>query len=114
MDPYTARVVRHFAERGKDPGKRIVPRWAVVGIRDGFRCYLCGASLYVPPSKVRRVKVQAAITRGRLAMTLDHVTPKCRGGASTPSNVRASCFTCNQSKGSWTYTELLLGFKLGG
>jgi len=33
-------------------------------------------------------------------LTLDHVKPRCYGGASFTKNLVPSCRTCNQSKGS--------------
>ena len=63
---------------------------------DGGRCYLCR----------RRLKMAE--------MTLDHVLPRAAGGTGHHANLRAACYPCNGAKGDWSYTELLLGFRLGG
>jgi 5-methylcytosine-specific restriction endonuclease McrA len=55
-----------------------------VFVRDKFRCQYCG---------------------GRFAaqeLTLDHVTPRSRGGRSTPENLVAACVGCNARKGDRT------------
>lgn len=44
--------------------------------------------------------------------TLEHVVPKSRGGSNDISNLRIACLTCNVAKNDWTYTEVVLGFKL--
>lgn len=61
---------------------------------DGGRCYLCR----------KRLRPDDA--------TLDHVVPRCRGGTLANGNIRAACQPCNREKGDWTYTEMLLGFRL--
>ena len=48
---------------------------AVVMIRDGHRCQLCGAP----------------------ATDVDHVLPVSEGGRDDPSNLRALCAHCNRS-----------------
>jgi 5-methylcytosine-specific restriction endonuclease McrA len=53
--------------------------------RDGWRCVYCGT------------------TSGRL--TLDHVLPRSRGGASVWENVVTSCSPCNLRKGNRTLEE---------
>ena len=54
-------------------------------VRDGQKCAYCGS------------------TRGKL--TLDHIIPKSRGGASTFENCVASCRPCNNYKGCRTPRE---------
>ena len=46
--------------------------------RDGWTCQYCGA---------------------RSNLTVDHVIPRCKGGASTWDNIVASCAPCNRRKG---------------
>ena len=58
--------------------KRRISRRALFA-RDGWRCVYCGTST------------------GRL--TLDHVVPRSRGGASVWENVVTACAPCNLSKG---------------
>lgn len=55
--------------------------------RDGHRCQYCGQSL--PLSQ----------------LSLDHVVPRSRGGATTWENVVASCLRCNTKKGGRTPQE---------
>jgi 5-methylcytosine-specific restriction endonuclease McrA len=53
----------------------------LVLLRDGFTCQTCG----------------------KPATCVDHIRPLARGGSDHPSNLRASCGPCNQSKGArWT------------
>lgn len=56
--------------------------------RDRHRCQYCGAR----------------------ASTLDHVQPRCQGGATSWSNLVAACSPCNQRKGGRTPAEA--GMKL--
>ena len=50
--------------------------------RDRFTCQYCGNIF--PPDK----------------LTMDHVTPRSRGGPKTWENIVTSCMKCNQKKGS--------------
>jgi 5-methylcytosine-specific restriction endonuclease McrA len=75
--------------------------------RDSHTCYLCGCAVWT-------VATPKASRPGRAFGTLEHVRPKSRGGGNEPGNLRAACATCNVEKGDWTYTELLLGFRLEG
>jgi len=50
-------------------------------LRDLFTCQYCGREL--PASE----------------LTLDHVVPRCRGGATTWENVVTACAPCNRRKG---------------
>ena len=45
--------------------------------RDGFICWLCG---------------------NRGADTVDHVTPRCKGGTNDPHNLRAAHGKCNSGR----------------
>lgn len=53
--------------------------------RDGYTCVYCGKS--------------------DVALQLDHVNPRSRGGADTPDNLVACCKPCNTSKGAKTPEE---------
>ncbi len=55
--------------------------------RDNFTCQYCGGS------------------PGRAQLTVDHVVPSSRGGASTWENVVTACLACNQRKGNRTPEE---------
>ena len=48
--------------------------------RDGFTCQYCGRT---PPAVV---------------LELDHIIPKCQGGADTIDNYITACFECNRGK----------------
>lgn len=74
----------------KVPYRRSVPvtRRAVFG-RDGHRCQYCGGP----------------------AESLDHITPKSRGGDHTWENVVACCRSCNVRKGARTLAESGLALK---
>lgn len=79
-------VVRLLSYR-KVPGQtRTVSRKNIM-IRDGHACQYCGKVLTTS------------------ALTLDHVQPKSRGGASTWENLVACCFPCNNKKGGRTPDE---------
>lgn len=56
-------------------------------MRDRFRCQYCN------------------IKGSAFELTLDHIVPRSRGGRSTPDNLCAACFTCNQRKGDRTPDE---------
>lgn len=47
--------------------------------RDDFACVYCGSGL---------------------RLTLDHLTPRSRGGADTPKNFLTACWPCNRRRGS--------------
>jgi hypothetical protein len=38
-------------------------------------------------------------------LTIDHIVPRSRGGRTTPENLCAACFDCNQRKGDRTPEE---------
>lgn len=54
-------------------------------VRDGFECAYCGS---------------------KNDLTIDHIVPKCRGGASTFENTVSACFKCNNMKNSKTPEEV--------
>jgi 5-methylcytosine-specific restriction endonuclease McrA len=59
-------------------GRRRVSRRAILA-RDGFRCQYCGSTRH---------------------LTIDHIIPRSRGGASSWENVVTSCAPCNVRKGA--------------
>ncbi|HEY3191031.1 MAG TPA: HNH endonuclease [Solirubrobacteraceae bacterium] len=61
----------------RDTHKRRITRRAVFA-RDGWTCQYCGA---------------------RSNLTVDHVIPRSKGGASSWENIVASCAPCNRRKG---------------
>ncbi len=64
--------------------RRRVSRRAVLA-RDGFRCQYCGS---------------------HTQLTLDHVIPRSRGGATSWENVVTSCASCNVRKGARLPSEV--------
>jgi 5-methylcytosine-specific restriction endonuclease McrA len=61
----------------RDTHRRKITRRAVFA-RDGWTCQYCGS---------------------RAQLTVDHVVPRSKGGASTWDNIVASCAPCNRRKG---------------
>jgi hypothetical protein len=53
--------------------------------RDKYKCHYCG----------------------KQGLTLDHMTPRSKGGCSTPKNLVCCCYECNQKKGSLSYKEFI-------
>lgn len=79
-------VIRLTRYRRVPRANRSVSRKGIL-LRDGNTCQYCG------------VKHQAG------GLTLDHVVPRSRGGGNTWENMVASCFACNNRKGSRTPDE---------
>ena len=70
----------------KRPRLRVkLNKWEVFR-RDGYSCQYCG-------------------TRDRQQLTIDHVTPRHRGGRHVWENVVAACPACNRRKGGKTTRE---------
>lgn len=80
--PYV--VIDSKVNAGKETIKDIVFK------RDNNTCYICN----------RKLKSKY--------LTIDHVRPKCKGGSSSLTNLRCCCLTCNNIKGSLTYSEDLV------
>ena len=74
--PMVIRLVR-FVLVPRDTHRRKITRRAVFA-RDDWTCQYCGA---------------------RSNLTVDHVVPRSRGGASSWENIVASCAPCNRRKG---------------
>ena len=53
--------------------------------RDNYSCQICNK--YMPDE---------------VGLHIDHIIPICKGGKSTPDNLRVLCSKCNSSKGSKT------------
>jgi len=56
-------------------------------MRDKYRCQYCG------------------VKGGNFDLTVDHLLPRSRGGTTSPENLVAACFACNQRKGDRTPEE---------
>jgi len=74
--PHVIRLV-NYVRVPRDPHRRKITRRAVFA-RDGWTCQYCGA---------------------RTTLTVDHVSPRSKGGPSTWENIVASCAPCNRRKG---------------
>ena len=74
--PVVIRLVT-YVRIPRDTHKRKITRRAVFA-RDGWQCQYCGA---------------------RTSLTVDHVIPRSKGGASSWENIVASCAPCNRRKG---------------
>ncbi len=61
--------------------------------RDHYTCQYCGAQ------------------PGKVALTIDHIVPRSKGGETTWENVVVACGPCNRRKGNRTPEEA--GFRLG-
>lgn len=59
-------------------------------LRDNYTCYYCDTKLLHNEA------------------TIDHLTPRSRGGADHPDNLVCSCHDCNEDKGSLTLEEYYL------
>ncbi len=79
-------VVRLLSYRRVPRQNRAVSRKGIM-LRDHATCQYCGTP------------------RASGSLTLDHVVPKSRRGASTWENLVACCFTCNNRKGDRTPSE---------
>lgn len=55
-------------------------------IRDNYRCQYCGCN-------------------DRTKLTIDHVVPRSKGGATSYQNCVAACISCNNSKGNLSVEE---------
>ena len=74
--PVVIRLVT-YVRIPRDTHRRKITRRAVFA-RDGWTCQYCGA---------------------RANLTVDHVVPRSKGGASSWENIVASCAPCNRRKG---------------
>ena len=75
--PVVIRLVT-YVNVPRDTHRRKITRRAVFA-RDGWTCQYCGS---------------------RSNLTVDHVIPRSKGGASTWENIVASCASCNRRKGN--------------
>ena len=83
--PSVIRLIEYVDVRGRQ-GRSSTKRSRIL-MRDRHRCQYCG-------------------TRGNgFELTIDHIVPRSRGGRTTPDNLCAACFSCNQRKGDRTPEE---------
>jgi 5-methylcytosine-specific restriction endonuclease McrA len=76
--PCVIRLVR-YVRIPRDVHRRKITRKAVLA-RDAYTCQYCGREAH--------------------GLTVDHVVPRSRGGASVWENIVASCAPCNRKKGN--------------
>ena len=60
------------------------------------------------PNKGTQFSKGSCIYCGQNADTIDHLTPKSRGGSDGPSNKLPACRACNLEKGNMTYDEYII------
>jgi len=83
--PSVVRLKEYIDIRARQ--RRSASKRQAILMRDKFRCQYCG------------------IKGTPFELTLDHITPRSRGGSTEPENLCASCFVCNQRKGDRTPDE---------
>lgn len=67
------------------PYKKVVLTRKNILRRDGYKCVYCG--------------------RSDIALTVDHIIPKARGGTDSWENMVCACTSCNNKKGNRTPSE---------
>lgn len=72
-------------------------------VRKCGNCWFCGCVL-------------VAIGQSENRKTVDHLTPRCRGGTSSPDNTVKACIGCNNEKGRLTLNEYraVISYRNGG
>lgn len=75
-------------------------------LRDGFRCQVCAVLFYCLQADVIDLVQYCGEVHHRNNLTLDHVLPLSRGGASSWTNLVCCCTRCNVRKGKLTLSEL--------
>jgi 5-methylcytosine-specific restriction endonuclease McrA len=83
--PSVIRLIEYIDVRGRQ-GRSSTKRSRIL-IRDRHRCQYCGSK------------------GNQFDLTIDHIVPRSRGGRTTPENLCAACFACNQRKGDRTPEE---------
>ena len=83
--PSVIRLIEYIDVRGRQ-GRSSTKRSRIL-MRDRFRCQYCG------------------IRGNGFELTIDHIVPRSRGGRTSPDNLCAACFACNQRKGDRTPDE---------
>lgn len=86
---------KYWTKRYKDDVPPDV--WRYVMERDGWRCQICRRGI---PALLRVPNHQAG--------TVDHIVPRCEGGAHDPANLRASHFICNTRRNNKGGNEQLM------
>lgn len=63
-------------------------------MRDGDDCCFCGARLTFEPNKSVPGRPPKSYA------TIEHVIPRSKGGTNAQTNLKLSCWTCNNVRGS--------------
>lgn len=84
---------RHRSRKVNAPGDCTYEQWLEILDAHGFTCYLCH--------------------RPHPDLQMEHKRPLSRGGSNDPRNIAPSCPTCNQRKGSMTYSEYAIALMKG-
>jgi 5-methylcytosine-specific restriction endonuclease McrA len=82
-EPLVIRLVHYV----RLPHRRVPPTRVAIMLRDAYVCQYCGER------------------PGQLQLTVDHITPRSRGGGHTWTNLVTACKLCNQRKGNQTIEE---------
>jgi len=90
-------VLKHFVnvrqKRQESGAKRMK-----IYVRDRYQCQYCSVKVgKTHPQTNKKLEVKD--------LTLDHITPKSRGGSNLPSNLVTACKPCNQRKADRTPDE---------
>jgi 5-methylcytosine-specific restriction endonuclease McrA len=70
-------------------------RRLAIYIRDGFACVYCQSDL-------RDAQPES--------ITLDHITPRSKGGTNHGTNLVTACHNCNSTRGNRSYTKFARRF----
>ena len=84
--PLVIRLVQYV----RLPLRKVPPTRVSIMLRDAYTCQYCGA------------------TPGKSNLTVDHVTPRSRGGEHVWTNLVTACKICNQKKGANTPEEAMM------
>lgn len=83
-------ALKEYVSKGPGEGKHDAPNFTRrnLFLRDTYMCQYCGNS---------------HVAKG---LTMDHVVPRCKGGATSWTNVVACCNPCNNRKGFSTLRQI--------
>lgn len=87
-------ALKHFVNvvknREESGGKRMK-----IYLRDKYQCQYCSVKIGKPYKENENAKARPLILKD---LTLDHITPKSKGGSGHPTNLVTACKKCNQKK----------------
>jgi 5-methylcytosine-specific restriction endonuclease McrA len=90
-------TLKHFVNVRKKRQESGAKRMKIY-LRDKYQCQYCSAKVTKKHPLLKRVLEVKDLT-------LDHITPKSRGGSNLPSNLVTACKPCNQRKADRTPEE---------